>query len=98
VTATAPVDDAELLAKIEDKVLTCDSALARTATELKRAARQALTRLDPAGALDRMRAAREDADVILVPDEDGMGPRQVTLARRSAKSAEPNRSGDPAFG
>jgi hypothetical protein len=98
VAATSSVQDAGLLAEVEDKVFTRDGALAKTATELKRTAKQVLQRFDPAGAQDRARAARDDADVFLQPGEDGMGPRQVTLARGSAKSAEPNRSGDPAFG
>jgi hypothetical protein len=73
VEATARVDDGKLLAQVEDKVLTGDGALARTATELRRAARQTVTRLDPAGALQRAREAREDADVALHQGEDGMG-------------------------
>jgi hypothetical protein len=72
VEATGTVDDAGLLAAVEDRVLTSPGALAKTARELSRAARQGLTRLDPDGAQDRARAAREQADVALLPGEDGM--------------------------
>lgn len=93
VEATGRVHDGELLAKVEDKVLTVDGALARTATELKRAARQALVRLDPAGAQQRAREAREEADVSFQPGEDGMaatvieGPVEQTLVVKRAGDA-----------
>jgi hypothetical protein len=72
VEATSGVADAELAAAVEDKVLTAPGALARTARELARSARQALTRLDPVGAEERARAARQCADVVYQPGEDGM--------------------------
>jgi hypothetical protein len=59
IEATSSVEDADLATAVEDKVLTAQGALAKTARELARAARQSLTRLDPAGAEDRARAARE---------------------------------------
>jgi hypothetical protein len=40
--------------------------------ELRRDARDALTRCDPAGAQQRSRTARDQADVALHPNEDGM--------------------------
>jgi hypothetical protein len=72
IDATSRVDDPELLAKVEERVLTRDGALAKTGRELRRAARQVVNRLVPAGALARTRAARDDADVTLTPIEDGM--------------------------
>src|SRR3954463_9855121 len=71
VEATSGVVDPDLAAAVEDKVLTSQGALAKTARELARAARQALTRLDPEGEQDRSRAAREEADVVFHPGEDG---------------------------
>jgi Domain of unknown function (DUF222) len=59
VEATSGVKDPDLAVAVEDKVLTLQGALAKAAKELKRAARQALTRLDPEGEQDRARAARE---------------------------------------
>src|SRR4051812_36923955 len=93
VEATSRVDDAELAAAVEDKVLTANGALARTARELARATRQALTRLDPAGAEDRARAARQEADVVFIPGEDGMattaldGPIEEALIVKNAADA-----------
>jgi hypothetical protein len=72
IEATSGVEDAELAVAVEDRVLTSPGALARTARELARAARHALTRLDPAGAEERARAAREQTDVVYLPGEDGM--------------------------
>ena len=77
VEATSSVEDAELATAVEDKVLTAPGALAKTARELARAARQALTRLDPAGAEDRARAARQQADVVFLPGEDGMATTAI---------------------
>jgi hypothetical protein len=72
IEATGRVQDPQLLAQVEQTVLCRDGALAKTGRELRRAARQALTRLDPAGAQRRAREARQDADVTLLPDEDGI--------------------------
>jgi hypothetical protein len=74
-------------------VLTRDGALARTAKELRRAARQVLNRLDAAGAQRRAREAREEADVTLHPGEDGMAdvvvhaPVEQALAVKAAGDA-----------
>src|SRR4051812_39346899 len=72
VEATATVDDPALVAAGGDTVVTPPPALAKPGTERRRAARTALTRLDPEGAQDGARAAREHADVTLLPGEDGM--------------------------
>jgi len=91
--ATSTVQDPDLAIAVEDKVLTATGALAKTARELGRAARQALTRLDPEGAQDRARAAREQADVVFHPGEDGMaatvmdGPVEEALIVKSAADA-----------
>src|SRR4051812_5958177 len=69
---TAGCDDAELLASVEERVFTKQGAMAKTPAELRRDAREALGRLHPAGAQDRARKAREQADVVLHPNEDGM--------------------------
>ena len=58
VEATNGVKDPDLATAVEDKVLTSQGALTKTAKELKRMARQALTRLDPAGEQDRARSSR----------------------------------------
>src|SRR3954465_11226203 len=104
VEATSGVVDPDLAAAVEDKVLTSQGALAKTARELARAARQALTRLDPEGEQDRSRAAREEADVIFHPGEDGVaatvveGPVEETLIVKSAAdayAASRKAAGDP---
>jgi hypothetical protein len=95
VEATARVHDGELLAKVEDKVLTGDGALARTATELRRAARRALIRLDPAGALSRARAARENADVTITPLEDGMALTVIEAPVEQGSSSRPRATPTP---
>ena len=93
VEATSGVEDADLTTAVEDKVLTAQGALAKTGQELKRMARQALIRLDPAGAEDRARAAREEADVVFIPGEDGMattaleGPVEEALVVKNAADA-----------
>jgi uncharacterized protein DUF222 len=93
VEATSTVDDTDLATAVEDKVLTSAGALAKTARELGRAARQALTRLDPEGAQARARAVRNEADVIFHPGEDGMattvmeGPVEESLIVKSAADA-----------
>jgi hypothetical protein len=46
--------------------------LPQTPAELRRDARDALTRCDPAGAQQRSHTARDQADVALHPNEDGM--------------------------
>ncbi|HET7530749.1 MAG TPA: DUF222 domain-containing protein [Mycobacteriales bacterium] len=65
-------DDSETLAKVEERVLGKQGATGKTPEELRRDARQALNRLDPDGAQGRARAARDQADVVLHADEDGM--------------------------
>src|SRR3954451_16317732 len=104
VEATSGVKDPDLAAAVEDKVLTAQGALAKGAKELKRAARQALTRLDPEGEQDRARAAREEADVVFYPGEDGVaatvvqGPVEETLIVKTAAdayAASRKAAGDP---
>jgi len=69
---TGGCDDPETLAQVENRVYSRQGALGRTPADLRRDMRDALTRVDPAGAQQRARAAREQADVALYPDEDGM--------------------------
>src|SRR3954467_5525148 len=104
VEATSGVVDPDLAAAVEDKVLTSQGALAKTGRELARAARQALTRLDPEGEQDRSRAAREEADVVFHPGEDGVaatvveGPVEQTLIVKTAAdayAASRKAAGDP---
>src|SRR3954454_8571907 len=104
VEATSGVQDAGLAAAVEDKVLTSQRALAKTARELARAARQALTRLDPDGEHERSRAAREQADVVFHPGADGVaatvveGPVEETLIVKTAAdayAASRTAAGDP---
>jgi hypothetical protein len=71
VEVTATVDDPELMAKLEERIL--PNASAKTADQLARAASKALARLDPDGSQRRARAARDQADVALYEAEDGMG-------------------------
>ena len=71
VKVTAGVDDPDLLAKVEERVLPAVGS--KTPDELARIARDALKRLDPAGAQRRAKAARDQADVALYPDPDGDG-------------------------
>src|SRR5438270_7004737 len=59
--ATASVEDPELMAKVEDGVLA--RAGGKTPTELARAAKDLLKRLDPTGVARRAEAARDQADV-----------------------------------
>jgi hypothetical protein len=93
IEATSGVTDPALAKAVEDRVLTRDGALAKGAKELKRMARQALTRLDPEGEQDRTRAAREDADVSFHPGEDGVaatvveGPVEEALIVKTAADA-----------
>jgi hypothetical protein len=72
IEATDGVNDAALVGAVEDRVLGAPGVFAKTARELHRHARRTLTRLDPDGAQDRARAARDQADVTLYPGEDGM--------------------------
>jgi hypothetical protein len=65
-------NDPETLAKVEERVLSKPGARRKTPAELRRETRQALDRQDPAGAQQRSRAARNQADVVLHPDEEGM--------------------------
>jgi hypothetical protein len=71
VEVTATVDDPELMARIEERIL--PNAGTKTADQLARAATKTLTRLDPDGSQRRAKAARADADVALYAAEDGMG-------------------------
>ena len=93
IEATSGVDDPDLLRAVEDTVLGSPTALAKTARELHRATRRTLTRLDPAGAQDRARHAREHAEVTLLPGEDGMStvvveaPVEHALPIKSAADA-----------
>jgi hypothetical protein len=104
VEATSGVQDPALAKAVEDRVLTAPGALAKGAKELKRMARRALTRLDPAGEQDRARAAREDADVVFHPGDDGVaatvieGPVEETLIVKTAAdayAASRKAAGDP---
>ena len=61
VESTAGVDDPELAGEVERRALL--SLAGKTAAELRKHARRILTRLDPEGAEQRARAARDDADV-----------------------------------
>ena len=71
VEVTATVDDPELMAKVEERVL--PRAGVKTADELARAARDTINRLDPDGQQRRAKAARDEADVAFYDGEDGMG-------------------------
>ena len=104
VEATSGVKDPDLAKAVEDKVLTSGGALAKGAKELKRMARQALRRLDPEGEQDRSRAARDEADVVFHPGEDGVaatvieGPVEETLIVKTAAdayAASRKAAGDP---
>ena len=77
VEVTATVDDPELMARIEERVLAC--ADGKTADELARHARDTLKRLDPTGTARQARAAREEADVEFYPDRDGVGMGDVVV-------------------
>jgi hypothetical protein len=74
---TAGVDDPDLLAKIEERVL--PSVGKKTADELARIARDAVKRLDPVGAQRRAKAARDQADVQYYPDPHGDGMSDVVI-------------------
>ena len=104
VAATNTVKDPELAATVEEKVLAAQGALSKAASELKRHARQVLTRLDPQGAEDRAQAARDQADVSFAPGEDGTattficGPVEETLVVKTAAdayAASRKAAGDP---
>jgi len=68
----AGCDDPHTLAAVEARIYARQGAMARTPAELRRDARDALNRCDPAGAQQRAREAREQADVALYPGDDGM--------------------------
>jgi hypothetical protein len=102
--ATSGCDDPAVLAEVEERVLGKPSASWKTATELRRDARQALTRIDPAGADKRAKEAREPADVALYPEDDGMAAvvidapvEQAALVKTAADTyaATAKSSGDP---
>ncbi|HET6818419.1 MAG TPA: DUF222 domain-containing protein [Mycobacteriales bacterium] len=104
VEATSGVMDGDLAVGVEDKVLTSQGALWKTARELARAARQALTRLDPEGQQERSRTARAEADVVFHPGDDGVaaavveGPVEETLIVKTAAdayAASRKAAGDP---
>ena len=93
-----------MLAGVEERVYGKQGALAKTPAELRRDARDALTRCDPAGAQDRARAARDAADVALHPNEDGMADvvvhapvEQAALVKTAADAyaATAKTTGDP---
>ena len=71
IEATASVEDPELMAKVEDRLL--DHVGHKTPAEWARYAKDTLKRLDPDGVQRRAKAAREQADVTLHPATDGMG-------------------------
>jgi hypothetical protein len=77
VEVTATVDDPELMAKIEERLLPAVGT--KTADELARVARDALKRLDPTGVQRRAKAARAEADVEFYPDPDGDGMGDVVI-------------------
>src|SRR3954447_20540877 len=62
-TGTAGCNDPQMLAEVEDRVYTKQGAAAKVPAELRRDARVALRRCDPAGAQQRAGEAREQADV-----------------------------------
>jgi hypothetical protein len=102
VEVTATVDDPELMAKIEDRIL--PSAAVKTADELVRHARDTLKRLDPTGVQRRAKAARDQADVTFEPATDGMGDvivhapiEHATLVKTAvdAHAASAKAGGDP---
>src|SRR5438270_9121746 len=71
VDATATVEDPDLLARVEERVLA--NIAVKTPDELARYAKDTLKRLDPEGVGRRARKAREQADVTFHPAADGMG-------------------------
>ena len=71
VDVTATVDDPELIARIEERILPRSGH--KTADGLARAASDTLKRLDPTGTQRRAKAARTQADVALYAADDGMG-------------------------
>src|SRR5947209_14984608 len=102
VEATGTVDDPELLAQVQQRTL---AHLGRkTAAELHRYVSRLLTRLDPDGAQRRARAARDDTDVTLQPQQDGMAlvcaqlPAEDAVTVKSAAdayAATAKNAGDP---
>lgn len=70
VDGSAGVDDPQLLAAMEERVLPGSGG--KTAAELRKRVKRVLAALDPAGAQRRARDARADADVALYPRDDGM--------------------------
>ena len=77
IDVTAGVEDPELMAKVEERVL--PHAATKTPDELARVARDALKRLDPAGSQRRAKAARDQADVEFYPNPDGDGMGDVVI-------------------
>jgi hypothetical protein len=77
IDVTAGVQDPQLMAQVEDRVLA--AAATKTPDELARVARDALKRLDPAGSQRRAKAARDQADVEFYPDRDGDGMGDVVI-------------------
>lgn len=71
IDATAGVDDPQLMAEVEDRVLAHVGG--RTAAEWARYAKDVLKRLDPTGVTRRSKQERDQADVAFYPGEDGMG-------------------------
>ena len=93
IEATDGINDPTLVGAVEAKVLGSPGALAKTARELQRHARRTLMRLDPDGAQERARQARQQADVTLYPADDGMAavlvdaPVEQALPVKSASDA-----------
>ena len=93
VEATARITDPILAGQVEARVLA--HAAGKTPTELARHARDVIRQLDPDGAQQRAKAAREtDTDVIVEPHgEDGMstlvapGPVEDNLTVKAATDA-----------
>jgi hypothetical protein len=101
---TAGCDDPQTLARVEERVYGREGALGKTPAELRRDARESLNRLDPAGAQERAREARDHADVIAHPGEDGMSDvvvhapvEQAALLKTAgdAYAATAKNGGDP---
>src|SRR5947209_7906484 len=99
---TAVAVDVELRAQVQQRTL---AHLGRkTAAELRRYVSRLLTRLDPDGAQRRARAARDDTDVTLQPQPDGMAlvcaqlPVEDAVTVKSAAdayAATAKNAGDP---
>jgi hypothetical protein len=74
---TAGCDDPQTLARVEERVYGREGALGKTPAELRRDARESLNRLDPAGAQERAREARDQAATA----KNGGDPRRMGVLR-----------------